>query len=118
MRESKIIYIGIKGAVIALDAASGNQLWVAQLKGAGFVNVVVEGDKILATTHGEAFCFNRHTGNALWHNPLKGFGYGLASIATERGAQSDVTLLAAEQAQRDSQTAAAGAGAPAAAAAS
>jgi outer membrane protein assembly factor BamB len=36
---------------------------------------------------GEIFCLDPLTGKVLWHNPLKGFGTGLASIATDNGAE-------------------------------
>jgi outer membrane protein assembly factor BamB len=108
MPESRIIYVGIKGAVLALDAANGRQLWLTRLKGSGFVSVVVEGRRLFATTQGEAFCLERSTGALLWHNPLKGFGLGLASIATELGARTDLPLVAEKQ-QRDDAAAAAAA---------
>ena len=83
MTSSKVIYLGIKGSVIALDAATGRQLWATHLKSVGFVNVVLDGDKLYAATYGEIFCLDPKTGAGLWHNPLKGFGLGLISIAGE-----------------------------------
>jgi outer membrane protein assembly factor BamB len=83
MPSSKTIYLGIKGSVIALDAATGRQLWATHLKSVGFVNVVLDGDRLYAATYGEIFCLDPRTGEGLWHNPLKGYGLGLVSIATE-----------------------------------
>jgi len=83
MPSSKVIYLGIKGSVLALDAATGQQLWATHLKGSTFVHVVLDGDKLYAATYGEIFCLDPRTGAGLWHNPLKGFGLGLVSIAAE-----------------------------------
>ncbi len=83
MKTSDLVFIGIKGSVVALNRATGQQVWATHLKGCDFVNVVLEDRAILASCCGEIFCLEPLTGNALWHNRLKGFGTGLATIATE-----------------------------------
>lgn len=80
-----VVYVGIKGAVIALDRKSGEQLWLAKLKGGDFVNVMVDGDIVLAVTKGQVFCLRAETGDLLWNNSLPGQGLGLATIATANG---------------------------------
>jgi len=84
MKTSELIFVGIKGSVIALDRSSGRQAWATSLKGMDFVNVILDDGKVLATCCGEIFCLEATSGRALWHNPLKGFGRGLATMATER----------------------------------
>jgi outer membrane protein assembly factor BamB len=106
MANSKIIYIGIKGSILALDTGTGRQVWATELKGNDFVSVLVEGEKIFAATCGEVFCLDHQTGRVLWHNELKGFGCGLVSIATDGGAKSDPVVPAAEKARRDAEAAA------------
>ena len=83
MKTSELVFVGIKGSVVALNRATGQQVWATHLKGSDFVNVVVEDGAVLASCYGEIFCLDPLTGDALWHNPLKGFGTGLATIATE-----------------------------------
>jgi outer membrane protein assembly factor BamB len=83
MKTSELIFVGIKGSVIALDCASGREAWSSSLKGMDFVNVVLEDGKVLATCCGEIFCLDAISGRVLWHNPLKGYGRGLATMATE-----------------------------------
>src|SRR5258706_3403546 len=100
----KITFIGIKGSVVALDRASGAIVWQTTLKGADFVNLVLDGDTLLATTRGEAFCLDAATGQVRWNNPLKGMGWGIASVATPEG---NATAVAAETARRARQSAAA-----------
>ena len=109
MKSSQLLYVGIKGAVVALDRTSGLQAWVTRLKGGDFVNVFVESGKVFATTKGEIFCLDAATGNGLWHNPLKGFGIGLATIATEDGGQNEALVTMAQKRRQDQEAAAAAA---------
>ena len=106
MNTSDLVFIGIKGSVLALDRATGQQVWATHLKGSDFVNVLLEDRAILASCCGEIFCLEPLTGNALWHNPLKGFGTGLATIATELNPGTGNAPVLAEKRRRDEQTAA------------
>jgi outer membrane protein assembly factor BamB len=106
MKTSDLVFIGIKGSVIALDRATGQQVWATHLKGSDFVNVVLQNGAILASCYGEIFCLDPLKGDALWHNPLKGFGTGLATIATEHDTGSGNAPLLAEKHRRDEQMAA------------
>ena len=83
MAASNLIFLGIKGTVVALDRATGTEVWSSALKGTDFVNVVLTGGDLLATTHGEIFCLDQATGHVRWRNPLKGLGWGLVTIAAE-----------------------------------
>jgi len=47
------------------------------------------------------FCLDPLKGDVLWHNRLKGFGTGLATIATETGAGSGWSAVLAEKHRRD-----------------
>lgn len=106
MAQSKFIYLGVKGSVMALNSANGEQLWAASLKSSDFVNVVLDGNNLYAATRGEIFCLDPQTGAIRWHNPLKGYGWGLVSIAGEGIAQNS-SALAAEKRRQDQQQAAA-----------
>jgi len=108
----KIIYLGVKGSVVAIDSATGQSIWSTSLKGAEFVNVVLDGNNLFATTRGEIFCLDPQGGGVRWHNPLKGYGLGLITIAGEGISQN--ATLAAEKILRDQQQAAAAASASAA----
>jgi len=109
MPHSKVIYLGIKGSVIAMDAATGRQLWSVHLKGGSFVNVVLDGDNLYGTTAGEIFCLDRRTGEGRWHNKLSGFGYGLISIAGE-GVAPNQNLINAEEFNRQQEQASSSSG--------
>ena len=109
MKTSDLVFIGIKGSVVALDRAAGQQVWATHLKGSDFVNVVVQDGTVLASCYGEIFCLDPFTGNARWHNPLKGFGLGLATIATEHNPGDGNAPVLAEKRRRDEAAAASGA---------
>jgi len=82
MKTSDLVFIGIKGSVVALNRSTGEQVWATRLKGSDFVNVVLDGETLLASCWGEVFCLDPLTGRGLWHNPLRGFGIGLSTITT------------------------------------
>ena len=105
MKITDLVFIGIKGSVLALNRATGEQVWATHLKGSNFVNVILESDTILASCYGEIFCLDAFTGDALWHNPLKGFGLGLATIVTALNAGSGNAATLAEKRRRDQQAA-------------
>jgi outer membrane protein assembly factor BamB len=109
MKPSDLVYIGIRGSVVALDRATGNQVWATHLKGWNFVNVVLQNEVVLASCQGEIFCLDPLRGNALWHNSLKGFGTGLATIATDSNQVSSSASVISEQRRRDQAAAAAAA---------
>ena len=86
MANEELVYIGIKGKVVALSRATGEVSWSTDLD-AGFLNnafvhVVVDRGDVFATTQGEVSCLDAATGRIRWQNPLKGYGLGIASIAT------------------------------------
>jgi hypothetical protein len=109
MKTSDLVFIGIKGSVIALDRANGEKVWATHLKGYDFVNVVLEEEAVLASCCGEIFCLDPITGDARWHNRLKGFGTGLATIATVHNPGDGAPPVMAEKRRRDQAAAAAAA---------
>src|SRR5512137_643718 len=101
--QRTLVYVGIRGCVVALDRESGELVWSAELhRGSSFVPIVVDGSRVFAASGGEVTCLDAATGALLWHNPLKGFGMGYAMLA---GASNAGTAAAAAMA--DMQAAAA-----------
>jgi outer membrane protein assembly factor BamB len=98
-----MIVIGIGGHVLALDRATGQEVWRTKLKGSDFVNVVVDGREVFATSRGQLYCLDSSTGTVSWQNELKGLGWGLVSIA----GSGAVTSAEAERRRRAAQAAAA-----------
>jgi len=104
------IFLGIKGAVIALDQRTGDELWRAELKSSDFVTVLWDGEVLFAATSGEVWRLDPEDGGEIWRNGLKGLGRGLVSLASNRpGSQTGNMELAAEKQRRDAAAAAAAA---------
>jgi len=103
--KARFIYLGIRGSVLALNPVTGMPVWERKLKGAEFVNVILDGNNLLAATRGEVFCLDPESGTIRWHNPLKGYGWGLVSITTANAPGNP--LLAAEKQRQDEEAAAA-----------
>ena len=97
MPRNHLLYIGVKGKALALDRATGAEVWRTELKGGDFVNVALVDGDLYASSRGELFCLDSATGNVRWHNPLKGLGLGLISIATPGGQ----AVLMQEQRRRE-----------------
>jgi outer membrane protein assembly factor BamB len=95
MAKPDLVYLGIRGSVLALDKNSGARIWETKLKGSQFVTLLVDGQRIFAGAQGEIFCLDAATGKTLWHDGLSGYGFGLMSLAIQNGG-SDPALLAAE----------------------
>ena len=109
MKTAQLVFVGIRGSVVALNRVTGQQVWATHLKGFDFVNVVLQDGAVLASCHGEIFCLDPLTGTGIWHNRLKGFGTGLATIATAQMPQGGNAPVLAEKRRRDEEAAASGA---------
>jgi outer membrane protein assembly factor BamB len=97
------LFIGLGGHVVAIDAASGTELWRAKLKGKDVVTVRVTGKRVYGATKGELFCLDQTTGHVLWRNPLKGLGMGIVAF----GQSGDEVVAAAKTAEQAAAAAAA-----------
>lgn len=98
--SSNIIYIGVKGHVVAVDKSTGATLWQTKLKsgmasGAAFVTLLVQEGRVFAHTYGEVFCLDRDTGAILWKNELSGLGYDIATLASDGAGSGSMPLSAA-----------------------
>jgi outer membrane protein assembly factor BamB len=100
MGLTDLVFIGIKGHALALDRATGHEVWRTKLKGGDFVNVVLQGHDLLATADGEVFCLDPATGHVRWNNELKGLGFGLITVAVSGSSQAP----AAREKQRQDET--------------
>ena len=107
-QHASVVFVGIRGTVVALESSGGTELWRTKLSGSSFVNVVVDGDLVYASTHGEVYCVSAASGTVRWKNQLKGLGMGLVTI----GVAGQSNLMAAKaQVDADAQANAAAAAA-------
>jgi len=108
MANDQVVYLGIGGHAVALDLATGAEIWRRKIKGSALTGVVVAGDRLLVTASGEVWCLEPTQGEILWHNRLKGLGQGFVTVA---GADATPAMAAAIAARRAATTAASVAGA-------
>ena len=81
--ETVLLYVGIKGSVVAVDRATGLERWRAKLKGMTFVSLHRDDRHLYAATGGELFCLDPASGAVVWHNKLKGLGFGLVTMLSD-----------------------------------
>lgn len=92
-----VLYIGIGGHAVALDAATGTELWRTKLRSSSFVTVFQSGSRLFAGAGGQLFCLDCASGDVLWCNKLKALGTGLVAFSSSSGIAS-VAALQAQQA--------------------
>jgi outer membrane protein assembly factor BamB len=104
MAQNQPLFIGIAGCALALDRATGQEIWRTKLKGSELVNVALEDGALYAAARGELYCLDPATGNIRWKNPLTGLGWGLMAIASAGGSQA---VLLREKKRKEEEAAAA-----------
>ena len=83
MTIDDLLFIGFNRRVAALDKETGEIIWQWKAShGTGFVTLLVEGERVYASVNGYTYCLDAATGKQLWYNELKGFGAGVACLAT------------------------------------
>jgi outer membrane protein assembly factor BamB len=102
----QLIFVGLNGYVVALDRDTGEVVWSCSELKWGYVSLLLDGDRLIVSTNGYLFCLDPRTGAVLWQNPLRGYGVGVAQLASVRGqsSQAAVQEAAAEVARRASST--------------
>jgi outer membrane protein assembly factor BamB len=115
MTIDQLIFVGLRGYVIALDRDSGETVWSNDNLKSGFTTLLLDGDRLIVSTNGYMYCLDPLTGDILWRNPLKGYGVGVSDLASVRGRGPRAVLphaaaAAAEQASAAGAAGAAGAG--------
>ena len=86
--DRDLVHLGVRNTVLALDLATGEEVWRVKLKNGMFTHVIRAGERVLAANQGEVWCLDARSGNELWHNALKGLGLGLVSLAGPAGEQA------------------------------
>jgi outer membrane protein assembly factor BamB len=103
-----LVFVGLNKKVIALDRYTGELVWQWQAKkGTGFVTLLLDGDRLVASVSGYVYCLDPIFGQEAWSNPLSGFGTGYASLSSVRGGNMNPAMEAALAAQQAAAAAAA-----------
>lgn len=110
MSLQNLLFVGFNGRVIALEQRSGKLVWDWRCPKPSnqMVAVLVQGDRLFASSAGYTYCLDALNGMELWDNPLKGMGTGVPCLATADSGSSGAFLLHA-QALAEEQAAAGGA---------
>ena len=106
-----VVYLGFNSRVIALHRDTGDVLWMWKSpKGrAGYVAVLLDGDRVIASVQGYTYCLEALTGRLLWQNHLRGTGLGIPMAVSMRGNSGSAGAAAIIAQQQAAAAAAAGA---------
>ena len=96
-RAGGTLYLGVGGHVVAIDAATGEEIWRTKLKSTTFTTVWSDGKRVYAGAQGEVFCVDAAAGNVLWLNTLKGLGRGIVAFPGS-GLEAAAAVAAAQAA--------------------
>jgi outer membrane protein assembly factor BamB len=111
MKLQDLIFVVLNGKVAALDRSTGETVWEwrSPKPRGGYVNLLVDRNLLIASVSGYMYGLDPKTGEQLWFNELKGYGVGVASIATLGGSTSGPIVLQAAAADAAAAAAAAAA---------
>ncbi|HVJ86699.1 MAG TPA: PQQ-binding-like beta-propeller repeat protein [Caulifigura sp.] len=99
-----LIFVGFNRQVCALHRDTGELVWSWKApEGSGFVVLLYDTDRLIASVQGYTYCLDPATGGQLWSNPLKGFGLGVPCLASISGVSSaSISAEAEAEAARQS----------------
>jgi outer membrane protein assembly factor BamB len=93
MSIDQLIFVGLNGYALALDRDTGAIVWSNSEMKSGYVTLLLDGDRLIASTNGYLYCLDPLTGAIQWHNPLKGYGAGAPTALTSVRADSMHLLI-------------------------
>jgi outer membrane protein assembly factor BamB len=98
----QLVFVGLNGWVAALNRDSGEIAWFCSELNSGYTTLLLDGDRLIASTNGYLYCLDPETGKVLWSNPMTGYGTGIAHLVSVRGQSGQVLLnqVASAEAQK------------------
>ena len=97
----QVVFIGFNKRVVALDQNTGQVVWDWTCPtGSGYVSLLLTDDRhLIVSVSGYTYCLDPATGQQMWFNELKGYGVGVASLASWGGSSDTqpILLAAAEE---------------------
>lgn len=85
MHISDLIFTGFNKHVAAVHRDTGQLVWQWTAPQSGYVTLLLDGDRLIASVNGYLHALDALTGRHLWSNDLPGFGVGVASLASVNG---------------------------------
>ena len=93
MTIDQVIFVGLNGYALALNRDTGEIVWSNDQMKAGYVTLLLDGDRLIASTNGYMYCLDPLNGSIVWHNPLKGYRAGAPTgIVSARGQTSQTVI--------------------------
>lgn len=101
----RLIFLGFNSYVTALDRDTGKLVWqwVSPEGSSPHVALLLDGDRLIVSVQGYTYCLNPLSGEQVWANPLKGFGTGIPTLVSVRGASSAAAHTAEAMAEEERQ---------------
>ena len=109
MPIEQLIFIGLNHFIVALHRDSGEIVWSTKELHQGYVTLLLDGDRLIASSSGYIYCLNPYTGKILWHNPMKGYGMAAPTAMVSVRGQVNNALIEEHVAMQQAAAAAAGA---------
>ena len=99
-----LVFVGFNRQVCALHRETGELMWSWKApEGSGFVVLLYDTDRLIASVQGYTYCLDPATGTQMWSNPLKGFGLGVPCLASISGvSMASISAEAEAEAARQS----------------
>jgi hypothetical protein len=97
-KPADTLYIGIGGHLVAIAAASGEELWRCKLKRSSFITIAVRQNAVYAGAAGELFCVDPSSGRIRWQNRLTGLGLGVIAFGDASSISVTAAAVAADEA--------------------
>jgi hypothetical protein len=89
----QLIFVGLNGYALALDRDTGAIVWSNEKMHAGYVTLLLDGDRLIVSTNGYMYCLDPLTGRIRWHNPLSGYGLGTPTcVVSVRGGNAAIRI--------------------------
>ncbi len=96
-----LVFVAFNSRIAAMDRYTGEIVWDWKSpKGSGFVSLLLDGDRLMASVNGYTYCIDPLYGQTVWNNNMPGFGMGTPSLASIHGSSSSdaaAKLIAAER---------------------
>jgi outer membrane protein assembly factor BamB len=98
----QLVFVGLNGWVAALNRESGEVVWYSSELNSGDTTLLLDGDRLIASTNGYIYRLDPLSGRILWKNPMTGYGTGITHLVSVRGQSGQVLLnqVAAAAAQK------------------
>ena len=94
MNPNDLVFTGFNNRVAALHRNTGAIAWRwAAPSGTAYTSLLLDGDRLIVSVQGYMYALDAASGRQLWANEMKGFGFGVASLASVRGGATSSTLL-------------------------